>query len=389
VRTAPAQIRQFREGENPWYEVVLTEGRNRELRKMFAAIGHFAEKIRRVGYGPLVLDVEPGKLRELRADEVNALRLTAEGKMKPRRVRADVMLPKEAGRAPGKHGERQARQWREKPAGKRFERARGGAPGRGGKPFRPREERGQKTEWKPREREFGGAREGGAERSGERPSFDKRQGRPFGVKPEFGGRRESGTVRSGGRPSFDKRRGKPFGARPAPGGRQEGKPFQREERAAFGERGDRPPRAILGFDKRRGERPGAKSEFGRRQGRPFGARPGFGGKPREQSAGRFENAPRKPYSAQGERPFFKQGEGTKKQFESERPPFKPRGERPPFERGVEGKRRFEGGSGKGFGTGAKPGAKPGGFGKFRGEGGRGKKFGGSRPGAAHGGWKRG
>ena len=67
-------------GDNPWYEVVLTEGRNRELSKMFAAIGHFAEKIRRVGYGPLVLDVEPGKLRELTADEVNALRLTAEGK---------------------------------------------------------------------------------------------------------------------------------------------------------------------------------------------------------------------------------------------------------------------------------------------------------------------
>ncbi len=53
VRTAPARIRQVRVGENPWYEVVLTEGRNRELRKMFAAIGHFAEKIRRVGYGPL------------------------------------------------------------------------------------------------------------------------------------------------------------------------------------------------------------------------------------------------------------------------------------------------------------------------------------------------
>ena len=65
VRTAPARIRQVREGDNPWYEVVLIEGRNRELRKMFSAVGHFVEKIRRVGYGPLVLDVEPGKLREL------------------------------------------------------------------------------------------------------------------------------------------------------------------------------------------------------------------------------------------------------------------------------------------------------------------------------------
>ena len=65
VRTSPATIRQARAGDNPWYEVVLTEGRNRELRKMFEEIGHHVEKIRRVGYGPLVLDVEPGQFREL------------------------------------------------------------------------------------------------------------------------------------------------------------------------------------------------------------------------------------------------------------------------------------------------------------------------------------
>ena len=98
VRTAPAQIRQIRPGENPWYEVVLTEGRNREIRKMFAAIGHYAEKIRRVGYGPLALDVEPGKLRELTQEEVDALRQVAEGKLKPRRLKTELMLPKDAGR---------------------------------------------------------------------------------------------------------------------------------------------------------------------------------------------------------------------------------------------------------------------------------------------------
>ena len=65
VRTSPARIRQVRQGDNPWYEVVLIEGRNRELRKMFERVGHFVEKIRRVGYGPLVLDQEPGNLREL------------------------------------------------------------------------------------------------------------------------------------------------------------------------------------------------------------------------------------------------------------------------------------------------------------------------------------
>ena len=35
VRTAPATVQLFRKGENPWYEVTITEGRNRQLRKMF------------------------------------------------------------------------------------------------------------------------------------------------------------------------------------------------------------------------------------------------------------------------------------------------------------------------------------------------------------------
>jgi 23S rRNA pseudouridine2605 synthase len=73
VRTAPATIRLFRQGENPWYEVTITEGRNRQLRKMFEEIGHHVEKIRRVGYGPLVLDLPPGEFRELTPDEVQAL----------------------------------------------------------------------------------------------------------------------------------------------------------------------------------------------------------------------------------------------------------------------------------------------------------------------------
>jgi 23S rRNA pseudouridine2605 synthase len=82
IRTSPARIRQVRQGDNPWYEVVLIEGRNRELRKMFEEIGHFVEKIRRTGYGPLVLDQEPGNLRELQPQELAALRLTAEGKLR-------------------------------------------------------------------------------------------------------------------------------------------------------------------------------------------------------------------------------------------------------------------------------------------------------------------
>jgi len=82
VRTSPARIRQVRQGDNPWFEVVLIEGRNRELRKMFEEVGHFVEKIRRVGYGPLILDQEPGNLRELDAQELDLLRKAADGKLK-------------------------------------------------------------------------------------------------------------------------------------------------------------------------------------------------------------------------------------------------------------------------------------------------------------------
>ncbi len=74
VRTAPAGIRLIKEGSNPWYEVALIEGRNREIRRMFERVGHHVEKIKRVRYGPLTLDVPPGKFRELTLREVDQLR---------------------------------------------------------------------------------------------------------------------------------------------------------------------------------------------------------------------------------------------------------------------------------------------------------------------------
>jgi 23S rRNA pseudouridine2605 synthase len=79
VKTAPAKIRKFREGDNPWYEVTLIEGRNRQIRKMFEEVGHHVEKIKRVKYGPLELDVELGRSRPLSEREVQQLRRAAEG----------------------------------------------------------------------------------------------------------------------------------------------------------------------------------------------------------------------------------------------------------------------------------------------------------------------
>ena len=80
ILTQPAKVEQVRGGENPWFEVTLTEGRNRQLRKMFEEIGHHVEKIRRIAYGALTLDVPAAAFRELTTGEVQALNRAAAGK---------------------------------------------------------------------------------------------------------------------------------------------------------------------------------------------------------------------------------------------------------------------------------------------------------------------
>jgi 23S rRNA pseudouridine2605 synthase len=73
AKTAPARIELIRDAPNPWYEITLIEGRNRQIHRMFEKIGHRVEKIKRIGYGPLKLDVEPGSFRALSQSEVVGL----------------------------------------------------------------------------------------------------------------------------------------------------------------------------------------------------------------------------------------------------------------------------------------------------------------------------
>jgi 23S rRNA pseudouridine2605 synthase len=57
-----------------WLEIVLTEGKNRQVRRMCAAVGHDVEELVRVAVGSLEMgDLAPGQWRQLEPSDVAAL----------------------------------------------------------------------------------------------------------------------------------------------------------------------------------------------------------------------------------------------------------------------------------------------------------------------------
>src|SRR5918992_1680517 len=75
VRTAPAEVTLVEEtGHNAWFEVVLREGRNQQIRRMFDVVGHSVVKLRRVRIGNITDEqLKPGKFRLLAPQEVAQL----------------------------------------------------------------------------------------------------------------------------------------------------------------------------------------------------------------------------------------------------------------------------------------------------------------------------
>lgn len=63
------------EGSNHWYRVTISEGRNREVRRLFESVGHAVSRLIRIRYGAMVLPrgLKRGAWMELDERDINAL----------------------------------------------------------------------------------------------------------------------------------------------------------------------------------------------------------------------------------------------------------------------------------------------------------------------------
>ena len=66
------------QGDTTWLRLTLHTGRKREIRRLCEALGHPVVRLRRTGFGPILLrDLEPGRIRPLSQREVRLLRRAA------------------------------------------------------------------------------------------------------------------------------------------------------------------------------------------------------------------------------------------------------------------------------------------------------------------------
>lgn len=73
-RTRPAEIRRLRRDDGEWVEAVITEGKNRQVRRMMAALGYDVKTLIRIRIGALSLQgLEEGSVRLLTEEEVRAV----------------------------------------------------------------------------------------------------------------------------------------------------------------------------------------------------------------------------------------------------------------------------------------------------------------------------
>ena len=259
------------EGINKWYRVVIGEGRNREVRRMFEAIGLTVSRLIRTRYGAMTLPsgLKRGRWEEMDENTVRDL-LTAYGIEKKMPPSGD---PRAAGAAKGREARKVERKDRDdEPNGNRID-----VSNRNADPFPVAPRRGQPQGQFARPQ--GQGRPGGAGRPGEArgPGRGQPQGPFQGGQPRSSASFE-GAPQGQGRPPRAAGQGQ---GRPAGGG--EGRAPQR------GPRQPDPLQTAFGFANtgpRRNAGGGAGGQA-RSGGQPRGGmdRGGMDGMPRRRSKG--------------------------------------------------------------------------------------------------------
>jgi 23S rRNA pseudouridine2605 synthase len=80
-----------RTGANVWIEMTLTEGKNREVRRVLEHLGLQVSRLIRTRYGPFVLgELMPGEVGEVRGADIGAFRRTLDGPRRSREPMANV-----------------------------------------------------------------------------------------------------------------------------------------------------------------------------------------------------------------------------------------------------------------------------------------------------------
>lgn len=84
-----------RTGANAWIELILTEGKNREVRRVLEHLGLQVSRLIRTRYGPFVLgELQPGEIGEARQHDLVAFRRQLEKKQRPEYlVAVDPLVP--------------------------------------------------------------------------------------------------------------------------------------------------------------------------------------------------------------------------------------------------------------------------------------------------------